>query len=460
MNSHFFSMKNLNSFLTFLFWILFSSIGFGQTFDRAYDEGFFANEIECLANGYLLKRETFLTDSTVERNLIRTNLRGYKIETKKEFFSKRRRTPSNLNITDKNGNHFSISVGTVHPSSNILDSFSVRRINEMGNLAYENNFDVPYADGTTYFNVGYKLAEALDGNVFVVWHFLSPGSSFPSGFKLCKISPIGELLFSEGMQENEFEVLYSVKKIIDGGIYGLAANCDIASAQSNRIIKYSAQGKWDWDFSIKDYPLDISQEFFESSFFTNDNHFILTLKKEAGGFIAIKMNEFGHEVRTFEYNANGLFLEDAKQTADGGYIFLGSKIVNGERIIFLVKTKNDFSIVQPPNTLDITGYFRNAINDSDLEMEEELFAIERGTVFPSPASDELKLHFFSSKSISSEIQIFDTSGKLVLIEKVNFKKGLNKQQINISTLENGNYFIKIISFKRVLAQNRFLKSTN
>ena len=64
----------------------------------------------------------------------------------------------------------------------------------------------------------------------------------------------------------------------------------------------------------------------------------------------------------------------------------------------------------------------------------ELIALTKPVIFPNPARERV-----SVKNFSGSIEVFDIQGKLVFSENVES----NQQNINVSNLQKGNYFIKL-----------------
>jgi hypothetical protein len=66
-------------------------------------------------------------------------------------------------------------------------------------------------------------------------------------------------------------------------------------------------------------------------------------------------------------------------------------------------------------------------------------------VFPNPAKDQITLNVNTPKNIEILVELIDGSGKLILKQTVKFDKTKTDQQINISSVASGVYFIKLIS---------------
>jgi len=66
-------------------------------------------------------------------------------------------------------------------------------------------------------------------------------------------------------------------------------------------------------------------------------------------------------------------------------------------------------------------------------------------VFPNPAGATLNYRVISSQAGIGMIQVFNTSGVMVLTGQVQLAQGVNQHAINISGLNNGSYFLKFIN---------------
>ena len=93
--------------------------------------------------------------------------------------------------------------------------------------------------------------------------------------------------------------------------------------------------------------------------------------------------------------------------------------------------------------------FRNSNNVVDAEPAvnevklEKVSGIDGLTIYPNPASDELNINFFFTENSSIDATIVDMLGKTVYSNKFNAEEGFNNQSINIESLYNGIYFLKI-----------------
>ena len=76
-----------------------------------------------------------------------------------------------------------------------------------------------------------------------------------------------------------------------------------------------------------------------------------------------------------------------------------------------------------------------------LDNSNKMIGVE---LYPNPASDFLSVNFESSRTATNIIQIINKEGKEIYTEKFKVTAGLNQLPIDISSLNSGIYFIKMI----------------
>lgn len=64
-------------------------------------------------------------------------------------------------------------------------------------------------------------------------------------------------------------------------------------------------------------------------------------------------------------------------------------------------------------------------------------------VYPNPTKDKITLQIQTSKSISLPIEIVDANGKLIMKQNLNYSKDKTENSIDVSSIANGVYFLKI-----------------
>ncbi len=66
-------------------------------------------------------------------------------------------------------------------------------------------------------------------------------------------------------------------------------------------------------------------------------------------------------------------------------------------------------------------------------------------LYPNPVNDILHIRYESSVTISSQLRIFDLSGKLLSAKNVGVSKGANLYELDVSRLKAGAYYFELIS---------------
>ncbi|MCA1747891.1 MAG: T9SS type A sorting domain-containing protein [Bacteroidales bacterium] len=79
---------------------------------------------------------------------------------------------------------------------------------------------------------------------------------------------------------------------------------------------------------------------------------------------------------------------------------------------------------------------------------------EKLSLYPNPARDQLKIEFRSDNLTSPEIQIIDLTGKVVkrFDRKMNHEQDIFNVELDISTLQPGVYFVKVIQGDRLFSK--------
>jgi hypothetical protein len=81
-------------------------------------------------------------------------------------------------------------------------------------------------------------------------------------------------------------------------------------------------------------------------------------------------------------------------------------------------------------------------NGKDVKLEH-VSGIDGLTIYPNPTSDVLNIDFFFSENAIIDASVIDMLGKTVYSNKFNAEEGFNNQSINVESLYNGIYFLKI-----------------
>jgi hypothetical protein len=81
------------------------------------------------------------------------------------------------------------------------------------------------------------------------------------------------------------------------------------------------------------------------------------------------------------------------------------------------------------------------------------------TIYPNPAKDYLKIELKSDDSVMPLIRLIDLTGKVILKLDRNFSREpeLHKAELNISKLNSGIYFVKVIQGESTYTKKLIVK---
>ncbi|MDF1570281.1 MAG: T9SS type A sorting domain-containing protein [Bacteroidales bacterium] len=76
------------------------------------------------------------------------------------------------------------------------------------------------------------------------------------------------------------------------------------------------------------------------------------------------------------------------------------------------------------------------------------------SIYPNPATDQLKVEFTTENAMVPEIRIYDLTGKMVrrFDEEITLDSKVFKADLDISDLKSGIYFVKVIQGERVWSE--------
>lgn len=81
------------------------------------------------------------------------------------------------------------------------------------------------------------------------------------------------------------------------------------------------------------------------------------------------------------------------------------------------------------------------------------------TIYPNPASDVLKVEFKAESAMVPEIKIFDLTGKVIkqFDKEFNLNNEVFKADLDISDLNTGIYFVKVIQGEQTWSEKLVVK---
>lgn len=172
----------------------------------------------------------------------------------------------------------------------------------------------------------------------------------------------------------------------------------------------------------------------------NDEIQVSTLLKLNSNGDSIWLREYAHLTNADAANA----LYDLKQTSDGGFIMCGqtdAPFTPYQSSHIWVLKVDSFGCDSPG--CDHTGIRELEINNQKI------------VIYPNPTQNHLNIQLNQPSSKDLEIQLYDIVGKL--IETYNFDNSQSTNQIDISKLKAGIYFVKVGIGEGELALVKFVK---
>lgn len=106
-------------------------------------------------------------------------------------------------------------------------------------------------------------------------------------------------------------------------------------------------------------------------------------------------------------------------------------------------SNDDFNISLSNNLVEIDAFDNNTSRvEISLEQENDFISSNYINIQPNPTKNYIQLNLFSQNKYSTTINIYNSIGKLVLIQNQTLEPGKNNLKINVNHLPNGIYFIK------------------
>ncbi len=309
---------------------------------------------------------------------------------------------------------------------------------------------------------------ALPDTSFILAGYTAQNST-PATFALAKYKVNGSLDSTFGTGGKVTTQIYNLdsyaQNIITDSAGGLLVSGYTLGAQQDFVIaRYSANGKLDTTFGnnsiiITDFTgfPDIAY----SSVLQSDGKIILA------GRAGISSNSYGIGLARYTMSALPLKLIHFSANKNGENDLLQwqtaqeinvdrfeiEKSWNGMEYSTIGKinagsSKYNFTDNKPFKGIN---YYRLKMVDKDGKMEySPVRTINNSdnfyvSVYPLPAKDRLNIQIQSNKTEEAEISVTDISGKTLITKSVSLAEGLNNSVINVQSLTNGVYFLKIVT---------------
>jgi len=102
-------------------------------------------------------------------------------------------------------------------------------------------------------------------------------------------------------------------------------------------------------------------------------------------------------------------------------------------------------------------YTDNISNKSVATYTNTIDNFQELKLFPNPVKDVLNIKYSGNRIREMEVEIFNITGRSVLHQKIqNIESGQNIG-LNVHTLKNGMYLVKVIVDNQVLGVNKIIK---
>ncbi|MFM1876579.1 MAG: Secretion system C-terminal sorting domain [Bacteroidota bacterium] len=152
---------------------------------------------------------------------------------------------------------------------------------------------------------------------------------------------------------------------------------------------------------------------------------------------------------TYIANASGYITIDGTPTESGQFVIniltLSegnvdiSSITGGLLSSFGLPTSIDLP-TPVPSSLDEEGYTMNIADPNGIEESNSVFSLR---LYPNPVDAQTTLHLSSKANGQADIEVYSTTGKLVLTENHNVYVGENRLALDMTSMTRGIYLVKV-----------------
>ena len=96
-------------------------------------------------------------------------------------------------------------------------------------------------------------------------------------------------------------------------------------------------------------------------------------------------------------------------------------------------------------------------NSGDVISAEKVTGLEGLNLFPNPANTSLTINYFTPSMENTSIEIYDMMGQLVNTMNVNANQGFNSRELDLTSMSNGVYFLKVTQNNNTLTKKFVVK---
>ena len=138
-------------------------------------------------------------------------------------------------------------------------------------------------------------------------------------------------------------------------------------------------------------------------------------------------------------------------TSSGIPLTLMDSIVNGLTYYNFHTTANPSGEIRGQIAADLV---QECLANSTFELNGQQVSVK---IAPNPASDAVTLKFESNEDMKAQVVVSDIMGRSIISKSVEILRGVNEQNLNISNLPNGIYFVQLRSQNRILFTEKVIK---
>ncbi|MBA4133840.1 MAG: secretion protein [Flavobacterium sp.] len=305
------------------------------------------------------------------------------------------------------------------------------KLDASGNIQWENSF------GGESDEMGMAVTQTFDGGYViaaVTWSNIgAEGGNNDNNFYVVKLSPSGSFEWQNVIGGSGNEWVFDVVQLYDGSyiIAGNTISTDAGilnhGAQDGFVVKLNSSGELDWHKAFGGTEYDGFNDVEK----TLDGKIILTgytnsyngdVTDYHGGQDAwvVAINAAGDLIWQKAYGStNNEGIGELRQTADGGFIMVGSKLP----LFGNSSTNNCWVVRLSAEALSTDTFENNSI-----------------TIFPNPVKENLSI-LTNPNLVIESVSIYNMLGQLIL---VNINPG---EVVDVTSLQTGNYFVKTVTEK-------------
>ncbi len=374
---------------------------------------------------------------------------------------------------------FDPNSGTINLTSTGLYDIFVAKLDANGNFTWAKNF------GSTTFDVGNAIALDASGNVYTTGYFggtadFDPGtatanltSTGANDIFISKLDGVGNFVWAKNMGGTSNDIGFSIAIDASGDIYSTgtfggsadldpgAASFSLTSNGSNDIYisKISAAGNFIW----------------AKGFGGTTTDYVYGITTDPSGNVYTT----GYFQGTVDFDPG---VGTNSVTTNGNYDIFISKLNSSGNYVWAINvggTQRDYAYslaVDPSGNVYTTGWFEgtadfdpgsatanlNSAGAFDiflLKIFQSPIGLKENTirnnisVYPNPTSGMLNVVSTSSTTDKLKIEIVTLTGQVVVSETAD----IDHLSFNIQHLQNGLYFLNLISEGKIIAAQKIVK---